>query len=285
MTVPSGRASGPMMSAAIWLLILLSPPEAGAASTGRLSVQEGDADSAGAGSQVRRSVVKKADASGHVKSIQGLKTEKDADTTLRDQKDMVAPALSERDEPTDWGHGLQISLRAAYFGGYVMDVRYADSSPYCVTTAGGTPNQDTRTCGFLGPGFIDAALGMALTDSLEPYLWGRFGMSDTAQTNSQAVRLVGAGLRFYAMPESRFKIFLGPAIGVNLAGEANEPNFQGPYSGQNYQPDVMLNLNVGPQFELFRMLGIYGQVGATMGFVRSFTISAEFGAGLQLRTP
>ena len=230
-----------------------------------------------------------ADKSGHVKSIQDLKTEKGVDNSAAEQKEMNAPKLSERDEPTDWGHQLQVGFRAAYLAGFVVDFRYQDTSPYCVTQKGGIPDQERKSCGFMGPGAIDAAISIGLTDSLEPYLWGRFGLADTDQTNTTAIKLVGVGLRVYSMAESRFKIFVEPAVGVDFSGQGDQRNFidfeKVVPPKMNYETDLVIRLGFGPQFEIWRFLGLYAEAGATMGVLRSFQMTLDFGGGIQIRTP
>ena len=139
-------------------------------------------------------------------------------------------------------------------------------------------------------GAIDAALSIGLTDSLEPYLWGRFGLADTDQTNTTAIKLVGAGLRVYTMPESRFKIFFEPAVGVDFSGQGDQRNFidfeiANKPNKMNYETDLVIRLGFGPQFEIWRFLGLYAEAGATMGVLRSFQMTLDFGGGIQIRTP
>jgi hypothetical protein len=270
------------------------PPKPEAAEAAPAGAAAGAAAGAGAaatsGSRVTGTHITGADKSGHVKSIQDLKTEKADDAHAINQKEMKAPKLNVRDEPTDWGHQLQIGVRAAFLGSFVIDFRYQDTSPYCVTTKGATPEQDTKTCGFLGPSAIDGAISFGVTDTLEPYIWGRFGLADTDQINTTATKLVGVGLRVYTMPESRLKIFFEPAVGVDFSSQGSEQNFiefeaaNKPHK-MNYETDLVLRLGFGPQFEIWRMVGLYAEAGATIGVLRSFQMNLDFGGGIQIRTP
>lgn len=186
-----------------------------------------------------------------------------------------------RPDPALDGHKGQVGLRAAFVFGRRMILRY-DESPLCGEYDTRTSDVDqVKYCGHGGPLAIDVGVSFAPRDFIEPFLWGRFGISAEYQTDTEAVIILGGGARVYAVSESGFKLYLEPAIGLELEkGRGNQHWARFPYP-----IDVVVHVAGGPQFDVSRNVGLFLDGGLTMGFVRAFHSSLELRAGLQLRVP
>ena len=135
---------------------------------------------------------------------------------------------------------------------------------------------------------LDVALGFAVIDAFEPFVFGRFGLTEETKTNSGAPLVFGAGARIYTMSEERFKIFFSPWIGVDLTtGPASSGKDFAPYgsTAADYKTDVLLHIDAGPQLELSRTVGLFAAGGLTFGMLRYLTTTAELALGVQLRVP
>jgi hypothetical protein len=191
-------------------------------------------------------------------------------------------------EPADerFGHGLQFGLRAGLTGGYRVIFRY-DRSPYCrVPEAGKADKDQQKFCGGGAPLALDLALSFGVFDFLEPYAWARFGLKGEASTNTNGVTAFGAGARIYTMSDSRFKIFVEPAIGVELEGGGGNPAWTfSDGSKPDYKSDFLFHLGVGPQYDFARAVGVYVNAGITTGVLRYIHTQLELSGGVQVRVP
>ena len=186
-------------------------------------------------------------------------------------------------EDRSFGHGGQFGLRVGVVGGYRMIFRY-DQSPYCSEPdLAKAPNDQQKFCGHAAPFALDTALSFAPLGSLEPYLWGRFGLAKESETNTNQVIIVGAGTRVYTMSDSAFKVFIEPAIGAELEGGSGNPLWQ--TNDPEYKKDVVFHLAAGPQFDVAKALGIYTHAGITTGILRSIHSNLEAELGVQVRAP
>ena len=191
-------------------------------------------------------------------------------------------------EDTDFGHGGQFGIRVGAVWGYRMIFRYPDS-PFCVEP---DPTEDIdnqqKFCGHVGPWSLDAALSFAVLDSIEPYVWGRFGLEGEAQTNTQEVLFLGAGARIYTMSDSALKIFVEPAIGFGFEGGAGNELYNPP-NNENYDPeyktDFIFHVAAGPHWDFARHFGAYLSAGLTVGTLRYISASMELTLGVQARFP
>ena len=223
--------------------------------------------------------------------------EGDLRATIGGEKEGQEPVESkERGEDDHYGHAMQFGIRAAIVGGYRVIFRY-DDSPFCKEP---DPNEEVKDqqsiCGHMGPPAVDVALSFAPLDSVEPYLWGRFGLGGEAETNTNSLRIIGAGLRFYAASDSRFKFFIEPALGVELEdGGGNDRWGLGDLDGdgqpddENYQPewatDFLFHLGLGPQYDFAKAFGAYLHLGMNVAVLRSIHSTLDFGGGIQIRVP
>lgn len=185
----------------------------------------------------------------------------------------------------DFGHGMQFGLRADIVGGYRMIFRY-DKSPFCHTPKGVADKDEQKFCGNAAPMAVDVALSFAIVDFAEPYVWARFGLAGEASTNTKAITAFGAGARLYTMSDSKFKIFVEPAVGVEVEGGADNVQWRFD-SGKtpDYKTDLLFHLGVGPQYDFARAFGVYVNAGMTTGVLRYIHTELELSLGAQVRVP
>jgi hypothetical protein len=186
----------------------------------------------------------------------------------------------------DFGHGMQFGLRAALTGGYRMVFRY-DKSPFCRSPDSAKEDKDQQKfCGHVAPLAIDLALSFAPLDFAEPYVWARFGLKGEPETNTDSLMAFGAGARIYTMSDSKFKIFVEPAVGVEVEGGAGNEDWE--FAGgatPDYKTDFLFHLGVGPQYDFARAFGIYLHAGITTGVLRYIHTQLEISGGAQVRVP
>ncbi|MCA9645307.1 MAG: hypothetical protein KC492_31665, partial [Myxococcales bacterium] len=179
-------------------------------------------------------------ASPEVQKQVGMGTEKDTSTPPpappAEEKATPRPESREVGEDDTYGHGMQVGLRGAFLGGYKMVFRY-DQSPLCkepdLTKAA---KDQQKFCGYGAQPMVDLAISFSPLDSIEPFLWARFGLDGESQTNTNPLKIFGAGLRAYTMSDSRFKIFIEPAVGVETEDGAGNVDFNFP-GDQTYNPE------------------------------------------------
>jgi hypothetical protein len=164
-----------------------------------------------------------------------------------------------------------------------MVLRY-DDSPFCADPDPlKSASDQQKFCGHGAPPAIDLGLSFAPLDFAEPYLWLRLGLSAEDQTKTKAVTIVGAGIRIYTMSDSAFKIFVEPAVGLEL--EEGEPSGNWLQNNPEYKKDVVFHVAAGPQFDVGENVGLFLDGGVTVGVLRAIHSSLELKAGVQLRLP
>lgn len=184
-----------------------------------------------------------------------------------------------------FGHGMQVGLRADIVGGYRMIFRY-DKSPFCHTPKGVADKDEQKFCGNAAPMAMDVALSFAIVDFAEPYAWARFGLGGEASTNTEPVMAFGAGMRIYTMSDSKFKIFVEPAVGVEVEGGAGNKRWAFDNGATpDYKTDFLFHLAVGPQYDFARAFGVYMNAGMTTGVLRYIHTELEVSLGAQVRVP
>jgi len=194
----------------------------------------------------------------------------------------------EAGEEDVYGHGMQFGLRAGIVLGYKIDFRYQHSplcAPYDPTK--GSWDQQQKICGFGAPPAADVALSFAPLDSVEPFIFGRFGFSAEAATATTAQFLFGAGVRLYTMSDSRFKMFVEPAIAYEGDGAAGMPGDDHNPPGLNpeYKQDLVFHLGIGPQYDFAKAFGAFINGGVDVGVLRSISANLLLNIGVQLRAP
>lgn len=206
------------------------------------------------------------------------------------------PESAESADAEVFGHGSQFGLRLGAVWGYRMVFRYPES-PFCVAPDRDDDIEDQQQfCGHNGPWALDAGLSYAVFDSIEPFLWARFGLQEEKQTNTQKVFILGAGARIYTTSDSAFKIFVEPAIGFELEGggddELYDPEPGGPWVPADwadydpeYKRDLIFHVAAGPHWDFAREFGAYLSAGLTVGVLRYIHASMEVQLGVQGRLP
>ena len=172
-----------------------------------------------------------------------------------------------------FGHGGQIGVRIGLLGGYRMILRYDDSQFCTEYDPDKSPSDQQKFCGHAAPFALSTALSYGIADWLEPFAWGRFGLASEGETDTEPVVMFGVGVRVYTMSDAPFKIFIEPAIGLEVE--------DGLYA--SYDTDVALHLAAGPTFDLNKYFGIYLTGGITTTVVRYLASSLEFDLGIQGR--
>jgi hypothetical protein len=198
--------------------------------------------------------------------------------------DAATPSrVAKKPSPTekDTSHKGQFSVRLDAVAAYRIVMRY-DSSPLCATP---DPSKEPQKfCGFGAPAGLESAIGYAVTPGIEPFLWGRFGLSKESKTNTAPLLVFGAGLRLYSMSDAAFKFFIEPSIGAELEGRAaGATDFTG--ASSSYKQDWLIRLAVGPQYDFSRHVGLYAAGAMTVGVVRSLNTFMELHGGVQARFP
>jgi hypothetical protein len=183
---------------------------------------------------------------------------------------------------TSYGHVGQFGLRAGLVVGYRMILRYSDS-PFCATPDGGPADSQQTFCGHGAPLATDLALSFGVLDFLEPFVWARLGFGPERQTDTNPLRVLGAGVRLYTMSDAAFKIFVEPAVGVELEGGRGTPAWQ--LNSPQYKKDFVFKIAAGPQYDFARYVGIYVTGGVSAAFVRALGASLDLGFGVQGRLP
>jgi len=190
----------------------------------------------------------------------------------KDSRDEAASDAAPAKTDDAFGHGGQIGLRVGLVAGYRMILRYEDT-PLCTDFDPEKGTDQPKFCGHGAPLALSTALSYGIADWLEPFAWARFGLAPEDQTATEPVVMFGAGVRVYTMSDSAFKIFIEPAIGLEIE--------DGKYS--EYDTDVAIHLAAGPSFDFARYFGAYATGGLTTTIIRSLATSLELELGVQGR--
>lgn len=178
----------------------------------------------------------------------------------------------------DFRHRHQVSARATFGKGYRLAFAYGEHE-VCGRNDDGA---DETPCYSGSPAFADLDLSFGLTDGLELSLMMRLGLEAevTGALNSAGdfdetrPLVLGFGIRAYADPPARVKVFLGARIMYDFTK-----------AGVDEKNDFAIRAEPGLQIEIIRYVAFYIQAGATLGFLRWLRFEIDGGAGLQLRVP
>jgi hypothetical protein len=167
-----------------------------------------------------------------------------------------------------------------------MIFRY-DKSPFCHAPDPAKSDKDQQKfCGNPAPVALDLGLSFAVLDFAEPYVWARFGLGGESSTNTESLMAFGAGARIYTMSDSKFKIFVEPAVGMEIEGGAGNADWKFENgTTPDYKTDFLFHLGVGPQYDFARAFGLYVNAGLTTGVLRYIHTELELSLGAQVRVP
>ncbi len=215
-------------------------------------------------------------------------TEKKADTAADDEQakdtNVEKPKGEEKAPDDSYGHGGQLGLRAGLVAGYRMVLRYDDQSPYCAPPDPSKAVADqNKFCGYGAPLALDVGLSFGVLDFLEPFAWGRFGLAADTNSDTNPLILIGAGLRLYTMSDAAFKIFIEPAVALELESGRGTAAWQ--TNSPKYSKDFVFHLAAGPQLDFHENFGVYLTGGISMAVVRALGSSLDLNLGLQARYP
>lgn len=205
-----------------------------------------------------------------------------------DEKKKEEPAKDDKEDAgkeDDFGHGQQGSLRVGVMLGYKMDFRYPNS-PFCAEhyDEAKSAEDQIKTCGFGAPPAMDLALGFAIIDSIEPFVFTRLGLTGETRTDTNPLFLLGAGVRIYTMADSRFKLFFEPAVAYEGEGGKNTAGFSHGHTLE-YKKDMVFHLGIGPQYDFAKNFGAYINSGLDVGVLRSISATLLLNIGVQGRLP
>ena len=165
-------------------------------------------------------------------------------------------------------HRYQFGLGLRAGSGYRIIAPYNEES--CGQAAG------EKICRGLYPPWFEVSPSFGITDSLELLVDIRLFLGSPDFTKSQGL-FIAPGFKYYADPESLFKFFIAGHLVFEVqeqdaAQNADLPGF-----------DFGLRAVMGVQFDLMRYVGLYAQAGLVLGFSRWFSMTADFGGGVQFR--
>jgi hypothetical protein len=213
------------------------------------------------------------------REAKGPEGEDEAEEARRDDR--------ESGEDDTYGHGMQVGIRGGFVLGYKMSFRY-DNSPFCTRPdPEKADNKEQKVCGFGAPPAAEVALSFAPFDSVEPYVFGRFGLSGEAETNTRPLKLFGVGARIYTNADSRFKIFVEPALAYEFEVGSGNPEWNptvGTYRTE-YKKDMVFHVGIGPQYDFAKAFGLFLNLGIDVGVLRSISATLLGNIGAQIRFP
>jgi hypothetical protein len=208
---------------------------------------------------------------------------KEADAKDADKGDADAKDADKGDGEKKTGHGFQFGLRAGFAFGYKMIFRYPES-PFCRSyDPGKTVGDQQKVCGFMPPPGIEVALSFALTDGLEPYVFGRFGFAKESETDTKPQQLYGAGIRIYTMSDGPLKVYIEPGVAFAAEGGAGNPTYA--LNKPEYKTDLIFHAAAGPQYDFSKFVGIFLNAGLDVGVLRSINATLLANIGAQVRLP
>lgn len=216
-----------------------------------------------------------------------LKTEKHEDTsappTDKEKPDQPKKEDKESGEDDTYGHFMQFGIRAGIDLGYKMIFRYPHSplcTPYDPAKA---VHEQQKVCGFGAPAGTEVAISFGVLDSVEPYIFGRFGFSKESKTNTKPLQQFGLGARLYTMSDSRLKIFIEPALAYETEGGAGDARWAPGDLNPAYKKDLIFHLGIGPQYDVAKAFGIFLNGGVDVGVLRAISATLLINIGAQLR--
>lgn len=198
----------------------------------------------------------------------------------REQEEMVAEHLEgtrgdddEQDESESLDHELQLGIRVGAGVPFFFGLRYS-GGPRCDDS---NPMDPNTFCVGVGSGIIDFDLSFGVSADVEIVVLGRIGMIGVEPTEQNNIQ-IGIGVRAYMSPASIFKVYLAPALILDLTPAGTVMSDWG-------DVDFGVRGAFGFQVDIVRYVGLFIELGVNILFVRSFGIGPYATGGFQIRFP
>jgi hypothetical protein len=186
-----------------------------------------------------------------------------------------APAASEDSTPI-WSrpavphHARQFGLSLLPGSGYRIIVPYKEDQP----CGDSSRNADRRVCTHALPFFLELQLSFGIFPRLDFFADLRFGLQKDPVTDNNHEFAFSPGFRFWLDQDVALKFYTTAQVVYDYVG----------YSSVSSSDFGVRNAN-GLMYDPIKNLGIYVQLGWTMGLVRWFRMELDGGLGLQVRYP
>ena len=164
-------------------------------------------------------------------------------------------------------HALQLGIALLAGAGYRGIFPYQDLID-C-----GQPQK--RVCTTRLPTFLDVQPSIGFARHWDVLVDLRFGLERDFTQNREFA--VAPGVRYWVEPEEHTKFFATAQVAYDITPQ-NDPMLR-------HNDDLALRNSNGFMFEVMRNLGVYVQVGETIGFVRWLRFEIDAGLGVQARLP
>lgn len=182
----------------------------------------------------------------------------------------TSPEVAAAPAEPSLSHRYQLGLRAGIGIPYMFGLQYKGNNPDCDPD----PTHETW-CRHFGVGTLDFDLGFGVSDSIELSFDARFGLANEKAAGSPPVS-IGLGMRAYGSPEANVKVYFGPRLILDLTSSDT------PYWNS---ADFGVRADVGLQVDFVRYVGMYGQLGLSLTFLRALMLVPDLSIGLQVRLP
>jgi hypothetical protein len=185
--------------------------------------------------------------------------------------DAVAPPADHVSPGEDsLSHEDQVGIRLGAAVPFVFAIRYGEG-PRCA--AG-----EETFCRRLGVGLFDIDLSYGLSRSVEVSVLGRIGLA-TDEASGGRPFVLGIGLRGYVSADSAAKVYAGGKLifDITAADEAVNPDWG--------TLDVGLRGEFGVAVDFVRYFGLFAQVGLNLQVLRGLYLIGDLSGGVQARFP
>jgi hypothetical protein len=165
-------------------------------------------------------------------------------------------------------HEYQLGIRVGFGVPFFFAIRYDADKPCDL--------MNSQFCVGIGSGIADLDLSFGITRDLEITAFVRLGLAPDVPTITNRV-LVGLGLRYYVVPESVLKPYLGVRGILDVTSRGALTSLS--------DVDGGLRGEFGVQCDIVRYVGLYVQLGVNILFARALYVGPDLTGGVQARFP
>jgi len=180
-------------------------------------------------------------------------------------------AVSPRRLVPSLSHDMQFGLAVMPGDGYRVVVPYTRD----LTDCGDHAQMGAHVCSSRAPMFLDLQPSFGIEQSWDIIVDLRLGLEK--DFNTFRPFFVMPGFRYWLESESHVKFFT--TVQFVYDGTEQQP------TSKHKRSDFGFRNSNGLMIEVMRNLGVYFQVGETLGFVRWFSVTVDGGIGVQARMP